>query len=595
MEYSEKLKSLRKLMHAHQIAAYIIPVTDPHIGEYVPDHWKCIEWLTGFSGSAGTVVVTSDFAGLWTDSRYFLQAEEQLNESGFQLVKLTIPHTPEFIDWLSEGVKSGDKVGYDGKVVSIGLHQRMQSVFAPKGIELVFDLDFVGRLWQDRPVLPESEVFIHPISFSGKSREEKISEIRKKMEETGLNFQLLTALDDIAWTFNLRAKDVKYSPLFLSYALIGMQDCYLFVQKEKVPDNIYSELTGQGITILPYPKISDILNKLPAASRILLNPGTINCWLYYSISEQIDIDEGISFPTRMKAIKNDQEISHIRNVMVKDGIALTRFFIWLEKNIGTQKITEISASQKLTEFRAEQEHFHGPSFATISAYNAHGASPHYEPTPESDIEIEKAGIYLLDSGGQYFDGTTDVTRTIALGAPTSRQRSDFTLALKGTINLAMVEFPLGTKGYQIEILARKALWDNGLNYGHGTGHGVGFFLNVHEGPQTIGTGASGDMSIILEPGMLTADEPAIYREGEYGIRTENLVLCVKGKKTGYGQFLKFETVTLCFIDRSLIEISLLTDTEIQWLNNYHKLVYDRLSPHLSETEKKWLKDKTQSI
>lgn len=415
------------------------------------------------------------------------------------------------------------------------------------------------------------------------------------MEETGLNFQLLTALDDIAWTFNLRAKDVKYSPLFLSYAIIGMHDCYLFVQKEKVPDIIYRQLTDQGITILPYPKVSDILKEIPKASKILLSPGTINCWLYHSIPEQIDIVEGISIPTRMKAIKNEQEIFHIRNVVVKDGIALTRFFIWLEKNLGCERITELTASEKLTGFRADQENFHGPSFATISAYNAHGASPHYEPTAESDIELEKEGIYLLDSGGQYLDGTTDVTRTIALGEPTSRQKSDFTLALKGTINLAMAEFPLGTKGYQIEILARKALWDNGLNYGHGTGHGVGFFLNVHEGPQTIGTGASGDMSVILEPGMLTADEPAIYREGEYGIRTENLILCVKGKETNFGQFLKFETVTLCFIDSSLVEKSLLTDTEIQWYNQYHKMVYDRLSPHLTETEKLWLEDKTKPV
>jgi Xaa-Pro aminopeptidase len=381
----------------------------------------------------------------------------------------------------------------------------------------------------------------------------------------------------------------------LSYALVGIHDCYLFVQKEKVPDIIYRQLTDQGITILPYPKVSDILKEIPQSSKILLHPGTINCWLYHSIPEQIDIVEGISIPTRMKAIKNEQEIFHIRNVMVKDGIALTRFFIWLEKNLGCERITELTASEKLTGFRADQENFQGPSFATISAYNAHGASPHYEPTPESDIELKKEGIYLLDSGGQYLDGTTDVTRTIALGEPTSRQKSDFTLALKGTINLAMAEFPLGTKGYQIEVLARKALWDNGLNYGHGTGHGVGFFLNVHEGPQTIGTGASGNMNIILEPGMLTADEPAIYREGEYGIRTENLILCVKGKETNYGQFLKFETVTLCFIDSSLVEKSLLTDREIQWFNQYHEMVYNRLSPHLNEAEKQWLKDKTKPV
>ena len=595
MEYYEKLQSLRDLMKKHQIDAYIVPITDPHIGEYVPEHWKSIEWLTGFTGSAGTVVVTSDFAGLWTDSRYFLQTEEQLNGTGFQLVKLKIPHTPEFIDWLALNLKAGDVAAYDGKVISIGLHRRICSALEPKGITIHFGDDLVGKLWKDRPDLPGSEIYVHDEKFAGRTRDEKMRDIREKMREIGAGYHLLSALDDIAWTFNLRACDVKYSPLFISYALIGMNDVFLFVQKQKLPGNLYHNLTDQNITILPYMDVSGILHDISGDAVLYLNPGTTNTWLYHSIPETAKIIEGLSFPTMLKAIKNETEIAHIGNVMIKDGLALTKFFIWLEQNIGKIKITELSASKKLEGFRAEQEYFKGPSFATIAAYNAHGASPHYEPTPKSDVELKPEGIFLLDSGGQYFNGTTDVTRTIALGKPSQQQKSDFTLALQGTINLAMIEFPLGTKGYQIEVLARRSLWENGLNYGHGTGHGVGFFLNVHEGPQTIGTGASGNRDVILEPGMLTADEPAIYREGEYGIRTENLILCVPSRKTEFGQFCKFETVTLCFIDSGLIDESLMNDKEIEWLNKYNKMVYDKLSSHLYEDERKWLKEKTKPV
>jgi len=595
MKHNEKLISLRALMTEHQLDAYIIPITDPHIGEYVPDHWKCIEWLTGFSGSAGTVVVTSRFAGLWTDSRYFIQADEQLKGTGFQLMKLTIPHTPEFINWLCTSLTAGSRVGYDGKVVPIGLHRKICSMLEPKGIDVHIHTDLISPLWKDRPPLPDTKIVEHEVRFAGCTREKKIDNIRKKLVETGSDYHLLAALDDIAWTFNLRAGDVRYSPLFISYAIIGMNDAYLFVHREKLPDGIYRQLTGQGISVLPYLKINDILQKIPDGAAIYLSPGTVNCWIYRSIPDRVSIQEGISIPARLKAVKNQTEIGHIRKVMIKDGVVLTRFFIWLENTIGKEKITEMSASRKLAAFRAEQEYYRGDSFATIAAYGPHGASPHYEPTPESDVELKPEGLFLLDSGGQYLDGTTDVTRTIALSKPSAQQKRDFTLALKGTINLAMARFPEGTKGYQIEVLARKALWENGLNYGHGTGHGVGFFLNVHEGPQTIGTAASGNMSVNLEPGMLTSDEPAIYREGEYGIRTENLMLCIPGTKSAYGQFLEFETVTLCFIDRSLIEKSLLVEEEVWWINDYHKRVYDQLSPELSEEEKKWLNEKTKPI
>lgn len=595
MKHFEKLISLRELMDEFRLDAYVIPMTDPHIGEYVPEHWKCIEWLTGFSGSAGTAVVTAAFAGLWTDSRYFLQAEEQLKGTGFQLVKLIIPHTPEFIDWLHINLSSGQRIGYDGMVIPIGLHNKICNTLGPKGIVIDSHADLISPIWKDRPSLPGTKIFEHEVKFAGSTTEEKINAIRERLVETAADYQLLTALDDIAWTFNLRGGDVHYSPLFISYAIIGRKNAYLFVSREKLPDEIYRQLTANGITVLPYMNVTGILKDLPGGATVYLNPATVNCRIYQSIPDQVSVREGISIPTRMKAVKNRTETGHIRKVMVKDGVALTRFFIWLEKTIGKEKITELSASRNLSAFRAEQEHYRGDSFGTIAAYGPHGASPHYEPTQESDVELKAEGIFLLDSGGQYLDGTTDVTRTIALGKPSSRQKRDFTMALKGTINLAKVRFPQGTKGYQIEVLARKALWDNGLNYGHGTGHGVGFFLNVHEGPQTIGTAAYGKLSVNLEPGMLVSDEPAIYREGKYGIRTENLMICVQGMKSEYGQFLEFETVTLCFIDRTLIEKSLMTEEEIAWLNDYHKQVYDRLSPELNEEEKIWLNAKTKPI
>jgi len=424
---------------------------------------------------------------------------------------------------------------------------------------------------------------------------QKLSEAGAKMKEAGADYHLLTSLDDIAWLLNIRGNDIEYSPLFTAFAIIGIDELLLFADRLKIPDSLFSVLEKDNINLLPYSETAFMLSNLPADCSLLLTPGTTSVELYNAIPEGMAVIEDVSIPARLKAVKNLTEIEHIRRVMVKDGIALTRFFYWLEKSVGKEKITEISAAEKLLSFRMEMENCTGASFATIAGYNEHGALPHYCSTPESDVELRPEGIFLVDSGGQYLDGTTDVTRTVALGEPTSRQKRDFTLALKGTINLAMVRFPLGTRGYQIEILARKALWDNGLNYGHGTGHGVGFFLNVHEGPQTIGTGATADLNTFFEPGMLTADEPAIYREGEYGFRTENLILCAEDEKTEFGQFLKFETVTLCYIDIKLVESGLLNAIELKWLNDYHHNVYRLISPHLNSDEKKWLKEKTNSL
>ena len=591
----ERLASLRDAMKREKLDAYIVPITDPHLGEYVPDYWRIINWLSGFSGSAANLVVTNDFAGVWTDSRYFIQAEKELDGSGFELVKLKVPHTPEYIDWLKTNLKSGSALGVDGRIFPIGTVTHLRKMLANRQVTLHLDKDLIAPMWDNRPSMPDGPVFEHQEVFTGESRESKISRLRERMKQLGVDNHLLTSLDDIAWLLNIRSSDSSYSPLFTSYGVVGLESFNLFCNQKRIPEGLLNDLLKAGISIRPYDAISKFLTHMDRNTSLLLTPSTCSVALFDAIPSELEITEEVSIPTRMKAIKNNTEIEHINNVMHKDGIALTKFFYWLEKSLGKDRITEISAADKLLLFRLEQPDCKGPSFATIAGYNEHGASPHYCSTPETDVELKKEGIFLLDSGGQYLDGTTDITRTLCLGEPTERQKEDFTLALKGTIDLAMVKFPLGTKGFQIEILARKALWDKGLNYGHGTGHGVGFFLNVHEGPQTIGTGASGDLKTILEPGMLTADEPAIYRAGEYGFRTENLILCVEDELNEYGQFLRFETITLCYIDTVLVAKGLMTDKELDWLNNYNQNVYNRLSPSLDREEAEWLKGKTMAI
>jgi Xaa-Pro aminopeptidase len=593
--HRQKLKTLRNAMKSAGVDAYIIPATDPHLGEYVPEHWRVISWLTGFTGSAANVVVTARYAGLWTDSRYFIQAEQELEGSGIELVKLKIPHTPEYIEWIAGNLRSKSVVAFDGRVIPSALLSIMKEAFFSRGLLINTECDLITPIWSDRPDMPRSSAFDHLVGFAGIDRGSKIISVRERMEAVKADYHLLTSPDDIMWMLNIRGNDVKYSPLVTSFALVTPDQVLLFADDDQIPPVMKRAFDNDGIVILPYDVVGTVLSGLPASSSLLLHKGTTSAALYSSVNPKCAILEDISIPTRLKAVKNSVEIENIKATMVKDGVALTKFFFWLETNIGLQKITEVSAAEKLLGFRMEQEGCVGPSFATISAWNEHAALPHYTPSPDRETELGPTGIYLLDSGGQYYGGTTDVTRCVVFGEPSARQKHDFTLALKGTIALASVKFPLGTRGYQIEVLARKALWDNGLNYGHGTGHGVGFFLNVHEGPQTIGTGASGDLKTILEPGMLTADEPAVYRQGEYGFRTENLILCVEDELTDYGQFLRFETVTLCFIDTRLIDTELLTPSEALWIDSYHQRVFDTLAPLLGKAEQKWLRNKTQKL
>lgn len=589
------ISEVRKYMDDKGLDACIIPSTDPHMGEYIPHHWAAREWVSGFTGSAGTVVITMNFAGLWTDSRYFTQAEEQLKDSGFELVKLKVPHSQEHLDWLSENLSSGNRVAIDAKIISVSMARLMESTLNSEGIILETHIDIPGQVWKGRPELPKNPVFDHEKVFAGESRDDKISRIRKELIINKADYLLVCALDEIAWLFNLRGKDVTYNPVFVSYALISKKDVIIFLDPDKVPCKLMNQMQDDGIGFMDYKDIRLVLSSLEENSMIMLDPGKTNLSLYNAIPEYLRKIEELGLVTQMKAIKNSVEIDGLKKVMVKDGVAWVKFLFWIDKNIGKIKITELSAAGKLDSLREEQAHYQGPSFHPISSFAEHGSIVHYSVDEKSDIELKPNNIYLCDTGGQYLDGTTDTTRTITLGEVTKEQKRDFTLALKGTLGVSMLRFPKGTKGYQMDILARKALWDYGLDYGHGTGHGVGFFLNVHEGPQTIGTGASGHMNTSMEPGMVTTVEPAIYRDGQYGMRTENVTLVVEDIENEFGQFYKFETLTLAPIDINLIEIDLLDTKEKKWINDYHKEVLKRLGPGLNKEESDWLTSRTKAI
>jgi Xaa-Pro aminopeptidase len=593
--HTVRLASLREAMKENKIDVYIIPTGDPNLGEYISDYWQIIPWLTGFTGSAATVVVTDTFAGLWTDSRYYVQAHNQLRNSGFHFQKPVLHDKKDFTGWLSDNVNNVSTLGVDGRTISIAKMRRIERALEGKDIKYITDSDLITGLWNDRPALSDLPAFDFPVIYCGKDRSVKIAEMRDQMKRRKIDYHLLTELDDIMWLLNIRGNDVKYSPLLTSFAIAGEDQILLFADETKIPFKLASEFDRIGIVILPYEETGPILSSLPADASILLNPVTTSAGLYNSVPRGMKIIEDLSIPGKLKAVKNKVEIENIGRVMVKDGVALSKFFYWLEHRTVPVVITELSLAGKLNIFRLELAGYVGPSFPSIVAYNEHGALPHYSATIETDSVINDNGILLVDSGGQYLNGTTDITRTIALGSPSASQKKDFTLVLKGNINLAMAKVPAGTKGIQLDILARKPLWEQGLNYGHGTGHGVGFCLNVHEGPQSISSGDGAEPRTIIEAGMLISDEPGIYREGEYGIRIENLLICYEDEETEFGQFLRFDTVSLCYIDKSLIDISLLDQKEIDWLNNYHDTVYEKLNPYLNEDEKNWLKEKTEAI
>lgn len=593
MTTQEKLTSLRTLMAAQGLAAYIILPTDPHQSEYIPTHWATRQWFSGFTGSAGVVVVTADFAGLWTDSRYFIQAEQELAESGIELVKLKIPHTPEYIDWLKASLPAGSVVGVDARVCSEQLAALLSRSLGAAGMRMDFQHDLPGQIWTDRPPMSMLPVYEHTLAFAGRSHQQKIAELRELMQQEGVQYHLFTALDDIAWLFNLRGSDVEYNPVFIAYALIGRDQVQLFVEPEKLSAELRGQLEKQGVELLSYAGIEQALKGLPAGQNLLYTSAKTSQHLVGCIPAAVVKVDALSMVARMKACKDQTEAEHIRWAMVKDGVALVQFFRWLENTLGKAPVTELTLDEQVTTLRKRQPGYVCNSFGTIAGYRDHGAIIHYSATPQSAYALKAEGLLLFDSGAQYLDGTTDITRTVSLGHATEAEVNDYTLVLKGLVELSMAIFPEGTKGFHLDILARRALWRHGKNYGHGTGHGVGYFLNVHEGPQGITPNPA--VNYVLQPGMIQSNEPGFYREGAYGIRLENLIMVVPHEETPFGRFLKFETLTLFPFDKKLIDKDLLGEDEISWIDAYHRKVFENLSPYLSQEDNQWLLERTSPL
>lgn len=588
---NNRIAALRAHIAQEQIQAFIIPSTDPHLSEYVAPHWQSREWISGFTGSAGTVVVTAKDAGLWTDSRYFLQAARQLEGTCITLYKEMLPETPNIPEFLSAHLQEGDCVGIDGKMFSAEEVEHLQKELKKSGIRIKSIADPMQLLWTDRPAMPLAPAFVYDTKYAGMSFTEKLPAVRQAMEAAGADSLLLSALDEIAWLLNIRGNDVHCNPVVVSYLLIEKDKVNYFVQPQKVTPELAEYFSANGISVHPYEEIGDYLNSFNAHS-ILMNPAKTNYAIYSAIRPGCLIINGASPVALLKAIRNKQEIAGIHAAMQRDGVALVKFLKWLDEAVPAGKETEISVDKKLHTFRAAQPLYMGESFDTIAGYKEHGAIVHYEATPETDVTLKPEGFLLLDSGAQYLDGTTDITRTIALGPLTEEEKTDYTLILKGHIALAMAVFPEGTRGAQLDVLARMPIWKERMNYLHGTSHGVGHFLNVHEGPQSI---RMNENPVALQPGMVTSNEPGVYKAGSHGIRTENLVLTVPAGEGMFGKYLKFETLTLCPICRKGIIKELLTAEEIGWLNDYHRTVYEKLSPDLNNDEKEWLKEACKAV
>jgi Xaa-Pro aminopeptidase len=601
MNINQRLGALREVMKREHLAAFIFPSTDPHQSEYVAGHWKGREYISGFNGSAGTAVVTMTSAALWTDSRYFLAAEEQLKGTEYQLMKLKVEGTPTIAEWLGQelmgtGPVSPNEVAIDGSCCSANsVKELIADLRKQGGMTLRTNLDPLKMIWTDRPPIPENPVEIYPLEYAGESVCDKIARIRKALREKHADGMLMAALDDIAWTLNLRGSDVHCNPVFVSYLLISSKDVTLYINKAKLSPKVMAYLKSENLKVEDYEQVEDGLKRY-FEYNILLDPDEINYRLYEVVRNKgrqnglpkTEIIEDESPVKRMKSVKNEREIAGFRSAMLRDGIAMTKFLYWLHTKVAANSpLTELSVSEKLERFRSEQPLYRGLSFDTIAGYQEHGAIVHYEATPETDMPLKPEGFLLLDSGAQYLDGTTDITRTIPLGPLTDEQKRVYTLVLKGHIQIELCKFPTGASGTQLDILAREALWREGLNYLHGTGHGVGSFLNVHEGPHQIRMEWK---PAPLVAGMTVTDEPGIYLAGKFGVRIENTLLVTPYKETEFGQFLQFDSLTLCPIDTSPIIVDMLLPEEISWLNTYHQRVFDTLSPHLTQEESDWLRN-----
>lgn len=591
-EINQRLESLREVMRREHLSAFIFPSTDAHQSEYVADHWQGRTWISGFNGSAGTAVVTMKSAALWTDSRYFLAAEEQLKGTEFQLMKLKIEGTPTISEWLAQELQGENaEVGLDGMVNSY--HETMGLIADLRksgGITVRTNLDPLGLIWTDRPAIPANPVEIQPMEFAGESVASKISRIRTALRQRHADGMLISALDDIAWTLNLRGTDVHCVPVFVSYLLISSQQVSLYVDSAKINDEVKAYLTENGISLYPYNKVAEGLERY-SEYNILLDGDETSYFLWKTVKCQ-EIIAGNSPVPAMKAQKNDREIAGFRQAMLRDGVAMVKFLRWLKPAVEAGGQTEISIDRKLTSLRAEQHLFRDISFDTIAGYQAHGAIVHYEATPETDVALKPEGLILIDSGAQYQDGTTDITRTIALGPVTEEMKHVYTLVLKGHIQLELAKFPDGASGTQLDALVRECMWREGYNYLHGTGHGVGSYLSVHEGPHQIRMEWK---PTPLRAGMTVTDEPGLYLSGKFGVRIENTLLIKDYQTTEFGKFLQMESLTLCPIDLTPVDFSMLQPEEIEWLDTYHRDVFEKLSPYLEGEDLEWLREATRPV
>ena len=593
----QRIENIRDLMKEKNIYAYIVPSSDYHQSEYVGDYFKSREFMSGFTGSAGTLIISMDEAGLWTDGRYFIQAENELKDSGIKLFKMGEEGVPTIEEYLLEKLPKNSTLGFDGRVMSVKEGQSLANKLAFKGINIEYKYDLVNDIWEDRCSLPTEKAFLLGTEYSGESFSDKLSRIRAVMKEKKATTHILASLDDIAWLFNIRGRDVKSNPVVLSYAVISIDSVYLFIDKNKIGKDIRAELSKENVQIKGYEEVYEFIKNIDENEVVLIDTSKVNYAIYNNIPSNVQKIEERNPSILFKSIKNEIELKNIRNSHIKDGVAFTKFMYWLKNNIGKIEITEISATQKLEEFRREQDKFIEPSFSTIAAYKDHAAMMHYSATEESNYKLEPRDLFLVDSGGQYFDGTTDITRTIALGPIPENVRKDFTNVVRGMIRLSKAKFLYGCRGYNLDILARGPLWEEGIDYKCGTGHGIGFVLNVHEGPNGFRWKVREDIddTCILEEGMVTTNEPGVYVENSHGIRIENEIVVRKAEKNEYGQFMDFEVITFAPIDLDAIDENLMLKDEKVYLNNYHKQVYDKISPYLNEEEKQWLKTYTREI
>ncbi len=590
-----KLEQFRTWMQRMNADAFILPCSDPHLSEYIPERWKSLQWMSGFTGSAGNGIITQDFAGLWTDSRYFIQAERQIVPNGFQLMKLKVQGQPEYLHWLAEQLPTGSTVGIVGDTFSYTLYRLAQNILGVRQINIRFFGDIWEEIWTDRPAFPEAVVWEYELKYAGESRQEKITRIKQAVKMQGCDAHLLSTLDDIAWLLNIRGNDIAYNTFFLSYLLLKELETIFFINETKVPASLQQQLKNDNIQLRPYQDITTCLAALPAGTTLLADERKVSAGLMQALPKEVIVKNAVNPAILLKAIKNATELKQFKRIMLLDGISLTKFYYWLEQNTGHVKMTESSLVQKLHEFRSQHQEFITESFSSIVSYKENAALNHYSPVPGADLEISGKGLLLIDSGGHYCGGTTDTTRTIAIGEISQEEKDDYTLVLKGFIALSSARFPEGTVAASLDVLARAPLWQYGAQYMHGTGHGVGACLSVHEGPQYFGSGANAVPGTTMQENMVTTIEPGIYHAGKYGVRTENVVYSLKETNTEALNFLHFEALTLCYIETAILNTALMNNTEITWLNNYHQSVFKQLATGLNEKEREWLRYKTKPL